>query len=142
MENRSGLLKAGTILLLVGAILQAVGAVVLMLYAILWGAIVRAMARRAGGTGSTPLPGFLSILFVALGILLAVGSLMSFLAHGRARAGDANAAFVRGLVGSLLPPVQIVPLVGAILCKVSPEGEGHGRPPVPPPSPPAQWPPA
>src|ERR1041385_2261973 len=101
MDQRSGLLKAGTILLLVGGILQAVGAVLLLLYAVLWGAIVRALMKRAGGT-ATPLPGFIAIVFVVLALLLAVGSLLSFLGYGRARVGDANAAFVRGLVGALL----------------------------------------
>jgi hypothetical protein len=81
-------------------------------------------------TAGSPIPLFLGILFAVLGLLVGAGSVLAFLAHGRAKAGDPQGAFVRGLVGALLPPVQAVTLIGAILCKVSPEGEAHR--PVPP----------
>ncbi|HUR62874.1 MAG TPA: hypothetical protein VM241_00170 [Candidatus Thermoplasmatota archaeon] len=119
MDNRSGLLKAGTILLLVGGILQAVGAVVLVLY----GAFFAALVNKSDAP--TPIPALFTWALVALGAVGAIGCLPTFLAYGRAKAGDPQGAFVRGLVGSLLPPLQVVTLIGAILCKVSPEGEGH-----------------
>jgi hypothetical protein len=122
MDNRSGLLKAGTILLLVGGILQAVGSVILVLY----GAFFAALVNKSGAP--TGIPAVFSWLFVALGVVGAVGCLMTFLSYGRAKAGDPQGAFVRGLVGSLLPPLHVVTLIGAILCKVSPEGEGRAPP--------------
>ncbi|MCA1818585.1 MAG: hypothetical protein LC620_00785 [Halobacteriales archaeon] len=131
MDPPSGLLKAGTILLLVGGILQAVGAALLLLYGTLFGTLV----ARLGRSSVEAEPPILFALFLVLGLLVAAGSVMAFLAYGRAKAGDTQAAFVRGLVGALLPPVQAVTLVGAILCKVSPEGEA--RLPVPSAPPPA-----
>jgi hypothetical protein len=136
MENRSGLLKAGTILLLVGGILRAVGAVLIVLYGTVVSAVFDALAKRNAAAAS--LPPYVAVLFLVLGVLVGVGSLFSLLGYGRAKAGDPHSAFVRGLVGALLPPVQVVSLVGAILCKVSPEGEG--RAPAPPQAP-AAWPP-
>jgi len=118
----SGLLKAGRILLLVGFILHLVGTVA----AILGGWLFLYLARRHQQDGS---PSFDSALvggiYLGVGILLAVGSIVGKTALKRAENGQAHAAWVRGLVSSLLPPLQVVTLVGAILCKVSPEGEAR-----------------
>ena len=46
---------------------------------------------------------------------------------GEGRAGDAHGAWVKGLVSSLLPPLHVVNLIGAILCLVIPEGEAAKR---------------
>ena len=123
MDKPSGLLNAGTILLLIGAIVQSVGAFFLLLYGTLFGTALRRAMERNGNTNSFPAT-FLMIVFLCLGLLLAAGAVLAFLAHARARAGNANSAFVRGLIAALLPPVQIVTLIGAILCKASPEAQG------------------
>lgn len=112
----SGLFKAGTILLLVGAILHAVGAVVLVGIAIVMLTVGRA------GDGSQPFA-VIGVVYLVLGVLLAVGTVFGFLAHSKAARGDAHAAWVQGLVASLLPPLQLVTLLGAIFCLVSREGE-------------------
>ncbi|MEK6974785.1 MAG: hypothetical protein AABY18_00420 [Candidatus Thermoplasmatota archaeon] len=62
-----------------------------------------------------------------LGVFLGVGALFAFLAYGKAKRGDAHGAWVQGLVTSLLPPPQVVSLLGAIFCKVSHEGEAAAR---------------
>lgn len=121
----SGMLKAGTIILLVGAILHAFGSFVLLLM----GSLMLALGRSflGGGRGGAFPFAIVGTLYLVLGVLLAAGAIVGFAAWGRAKAGDARGGWVRGLVASLLPPVQLVTLVGAILCLVSPEGEAQGR---------------
>lgn len=104
---KSGLLEAGTILLLVGSILSTVGAAVLVLL----GAFVAWM------TGS-----WFVLVYVVMGVLLAFGAAFGFLSWKRAKRGDLRGAFAFGLTSSLLPPLQALTLVGAILVRVSPEG--------------------
>lgn len=128
MESRSGLFKAGEVLLLVGAILSAVGAVFLVLASIGLGALF-----ASTDTGDAP-TGFITAVYGVLAAVLAMGAVFGFLAYGKARRGDAHGGFVFGLVAALLPPVQVVPLLGAIFCKVSPEGEA-ARSAVPPQAP-------
>ena len=122
----SGLLKAGTILLLIGAILQTLLAALLVGVAIVMLLIGQAVFGEEGGAIPFVVIGVFYLLF---GLMLAVGAVFGFYGYGRAKAGDARAAWVRGLVSALLPPVHVVSLVGAILCLVSPEGEAQGRQP-------------
>lgn len=121
----SSLLKAGGILLLVGAILATVGAALLLVVS----AFMFAIGENYLGEEDQATFPFAVVggVYVVLGILLAVGAVLGYQAWGRAKAGDARAAWMRGLVASLLPPLQVVSLVGAILCLVSPEGEEQGR---------------
>jgi hypothetical protein len=72
--------------------------------------------------------GWISLVYAGLGLLTAGSAVLGFMAYGRAKAGDARGAWVRGLVAALLPPLQVVPLVGALLCLLCPEGEAQGRP--------------
>jgi hypothetical protein len=118
------MLKAGTILLLVGSILDIAGAFFLVLV----GTLMLALGRNFLGDGDASFPfAVIGALYLVLGVLLAAGALVGFGAWGRAKAGDARGGWVRGLVASLLPPIRLLTLVGAILCLVSPEGEAQGR---------------
>lgn len=126
----SGMYNAATILLLVGAILQAVGALFFVGMGVFMGAVFDSVGEEVGRG-----PGWIvGGLYIAMGLLAAVGAVFGFLAHRDARRGDAHGAFVLGLVAALLPPVQLLLLLGAIFAKVSPEGEaasrlrGSGRP--------------
>lgn len=117
MERPSGLFQAGTILLLVGAILAAIGALFMLALAIGMNVLFTALDEPDA-------PGlFFAIFYGALAIVMAAGSVFGFIGYGKGREGDAQGAFVFGLVAALVPPVQVVPLVGAILCKVSPEAQ-------------------
>jgi hypothetical protein len=120
--------KAATILLLVGAILSAVGAFFFLLMVAFIGAIFSGLPTE--GTGF-PF-GFIAGFYGVIGILVAAGSVCAFVGWRKASQGDFQGGFVWGLIGALLPPVQIVTLVGAILAKVCPEAEAQARPQAPP----------
>lgn len=105
----TGLRKAAEILFLVGAILGTFGTLLMVAMAAGMGILFESM-----GDGAT----FIPILYGALALVLAGGTVATFVAWSRARAGDHDAAFVWGLVGALLPPVQLIPLLAAVFCKV------------------------
>lgn len=131
--QQSGLRKASTILLLVGAILSAVGAFLMLLFTILFSVVFSRIAAEAGpGVGGF---GFFLWFYGAFGLLAAVGSALGFVAWRKAARDDLHGAFVWGLVGSLLPPLNVVSLLGAIFAKVCPEGEAQSRGAAPPPAP-------
>lgn len=119
--QRSGLFKAGEIMLLIGAILHTVGAGMLLV-----GGAILLLVGRALRDSAFP-TAVVGTVYLVAGVLLAIGSFFAWSAWKRAKAGDAHTAWVRGLVASLLPPLQVVSLVAAILCKVSPEGEAQAR---------------
>lgn len=86
------------------------------------------LAGAAVSTSSGLLFGFLGFttarpLILVLAVLLAAGAVLTFMAWSKARAGQFHGAFVLGLVGALLPPVQLVTLAGAILVRLSPEAQ-------------------
>jgi hypothetical protein len=115
MAPPSGLLKAGTILLLVGAIVGAVVGFLMLVSGLVLGFLLG--------------EAFILVLYAGLGLLVGVGSAFTFLAWRRAQAGNLHGAFTFGLVGALLPPVQVLPLLGAVLVKASPEGEAAAKGP-------------
>jgi hypothetical protein len=120
----SGLFKAGRILLLIGAILHPIGSFFLVVV----GALMLVIGVNVFGDGKATFPfAVIGTVYLILGIVLAIGAVFGYLAHASAKAGQAHRAWVRGLVSSLLPPLQVVTLVGAILCMVSPEGEAQKR---------------
>ena len=117
----SGQYKAGRILLLIGAILSAVGAVFLLVA----GLFLLAIGDNLLGEGEASFgPMVVGALYLGLGLMTGVGAVFGFVAQARADRGDAHGAWVFGLVAGLVPPVQILPLIGAILVLTSPE---HGR---------------
>lgn len=117
--TQSGLYQAGTILLLVGGIVQVFGA--LMMFGL--GAFFLVVGTAAADAAL----GFMGPLYLGLGVLVAVGSVFAFIGWTKARNGDAHGAWIMGLVGSLVPPLQLVTLLGAIFCLVSPEGQAAKR---------------
>lgn len=127
MQSPSGLFKAGEVLLLVGAIVSAASALLMVGLAIGFSALVAAFDDPDAPTWVAWLYGILALIMVA-------STAFGFVGYGKARKGDPQGGFVFGLVASLLPPVQVIPLLGAILCRASPEGEAaahrriHGAP--------------
>lgn len=121
MAEPSGLLKAGTILVLVGAILSAVGAFFLV---IAGAAMLVLGANLLGGETESTFPAILvGIVYLVMGLMMVVGCIFGFQGYGAAKRGDVHGGWVKGLVCALLPPLQAVPLIGAILLLVSPEHE-------------------
>jgi hypothetical protein len=127
-QQPSGLRNAAGVLLLVGAILAAVGAVMLLLVTILFSVVLAELGSMAGTPGPI---GFIAWFYGAFGLLAAAGSACGFVAWHKANQDDLHGAFVWGLVGSLLPPVNILSLLGAIFAKTCPEGEAQSRRPHP-----------
>lgn len=121
MTDSSSLFKAGRIFLLIGAIMSAFGALFLLAASIF---LLTVGNNILGGESGSAFPAtVVGWLYLGLGALLVVGCVFGFRAYGAAKAGDARRAWINGLVAALLPPLQIVPLVGAILCLVSPESQ-------------------
>jgi len=111
--QRSGKAKAGELLLLVGGILQLVLAGLMVFFG--------ALAILVTWNG---------VRFVLLGLVVGAGGILGLAGYDRARAGNHHGAFSMGLAGTFLPPMNVVLLLGAILCKVSPEAQSP--PPIPP----------
>lgn len=121
---QSGMLKAGTVLLLVGAILHAVGAFFLTAAGLLFLLIDKTFL----GDGEATFPAtFVGALYLFLGLVMVVGSFFGFSAWRQSQGGQLHSAWVRGLVASLLPPLQVVTLLGAIFVLVSPEHEAQEK---------------
>ena len=122
--QRSGLFNAGSILLLIGAILQVVGAVFLVGFGIFF-VVLSGIIEDSGD--ESPVPAVIAAVYIGLGFLSALGSVFGFLGYRDSQRGDAHGAWVKSLVSALVPPLQVVNLIGAILCLVSPEGEAAKR---------------
>ncbi len=120
--TESGLFKAGRILVLVGAIMS-VAAAVFLLIATLGLAAFGQLASEA--EADTAVAGIVTVVYGIIALLTAVGAVFGFLSFASARRGDVHQAWIRGLVAALLPPVQLLLLVGAILILVSPEHEAE-----------------
>lgn len=122
-SGQSGMLKAGTVLLLVGAILHTVGAFFLILFSVFMIAIGGAFADEEGAF----VPAMIGIVYLVIGVVLAVGSYFGFSAWRKAQRNELHSAWVHGLVSSLLPPVQVITLLGAIFLLVCPEHDAQER---------------
>lgn len=116
----SGMKKAGTILLLVGAIVSLVGVLFLV-------AILGLLRILTGNEGTDEMFLGIGLVYGILALLMVASSILGFLAYGKARRGDLHGAWILGLVSSLLPPVQAITLIGAILCMVCPEHDAQQR---------------
>lgn len=125
MDPPSGQAKAGRILLLIGAVLAAVGAAFLALAGLF---LLAAGETFLGEEAEQSMaPTVIGAIYLVVAALVAVGCVFGFLAYGRAMRGDVHGAWVFGLVAALVPPVQLLALVGAILLLTSPEHEAVGR---------------
>jgi hypothetical protein len=107
-------------LLLVGAILSFLTGLFLIAYG-LWAG----QRLQADGLEMTSRVMYAVAL---LGVVSLAGGEFGLRAYRAARLGDASRAFSRGLAAALLPPLQPIPLIGAILCKTSAEGVSRARP--------------
>lgn len=127
--GESGLSKASKILLLVGAILSTGLAVMMVGMAIFMGAVFSEFEAEAQEQDpSFRFPGPLFLAFYGIwGLLYAAGAVCAFVGWRKASAGDLDSGFVWGLIGSLLPPFNVVILLGAIFAKVCPEAEAKAH---------------
>jgi MFS family permease len=120
MAPVSGLATAGRILLLVGAIMSLLGACFLLgLITLLQ--LLGERAPPANGTGQELQ--VMGLVYGILALVLVVGAVFGYLAYRFASRGQWRQAWTYGFVAALVPPLQLIPLLGAIFCLVSPEGE-------------------
>ncbi len=115
----TGLLKAGRILVLVGAIMSVFGALMLLLVSI----GINLIPTESGTDAAVG--AFVGILYGVLAAMLIAGAIFGFLSFRSVGEGRIHRAWIQGLVAALLPPVQVLSLVGAILILVSPEHEAE-----------------
>lgn len=101
----TSLAVAGTVLLLVGAIVSTAGTVLVFFF---------------GFTAGQP-------FMMVVAALLAIGAVLGFVAWRKAAAGQLGPAFGLGLASALLPPIQVLQLVGAILVKVADANAAQAR---------------
>ncbi|MHB8633684.1 MAG: hypothetical protein ACYDBQ_06945 [Thermoplasmatota archaeon] len=128
MQPKSGLAAASGILLLIGAILAAVGALFLLGFGILF-AFVPSTVTMQAGSGPAPFPFWIfGILYPIMGVLDGVGAILGFIAYGKTRRGEYAAAFVPGLVGAVIMPLNVISLLGAIFARVCPEAQAPKTP--------------
>ncbi len=111
MDEPSSLLRAGRILTLIGAGVSALGALILL-------GVTGVIALIPGSDGP---PIWFVALYGVLALIMALGAGFGFMAARRVKDGHIHRAWVLALTGALLPPVQTILLVGAILIYVSPE---------------------
>lgn len=108
--SSDGLRKAAEVLFLVGGILAGLGALMMVFFALGMGILFSSIGEQ----GAT----FIPLIYGGLAVVMVAGTAASLVAWNKARAGDWDAAFVWGLVGAMLPPVQLIPLIAAVFCKV------------------------
>lgn len=116
---QSGSLRAGGIVLLVGAIIQVLTALAVAVLVLLMGRVDMPPGIPAG---------LVQVAYAVLAGLLAIGAGVAFWAYADHRKGRVRPAWIKGLVASLLPPVQVVTLLGAVLCFASPEAQAARSP--------------
>lgn len=62
-------------------------------------------------------------MFYALGLVQIIGLIVGVYAYKAAERNDYHNAGILGIVSSVLPPLQLIMLVGGILCLVSREAK-------------------
>ncbi len=117
VSQKSSLFNAGSILLLIGAILQAFSVLFLL------GMVFLASFFSGASTDDNTAANFIQTIYGSLALIVAIGSVLAFMAWQKSRQGDARGAGIFGIIASMVPPVSIVTLIGAILCFTSTEAQ-------------------
>jgi hypothetical protein len=78
---------------------------------------------------------FLILLFAGIiGVIKLAGVLVGVLAYRAASRRDLRKAGILGIIASVLPPFDLIMLIGGILCTIRPESKEWGAPPLTGPS--------
>lgn len=112
--------RAGVTLLLIGAIVQLVVGLLVLVLGLYFSGLL-------GGTVN-PDRQVLAWVFIGVGALSLAGGEVGLRAFRAGRIGRLQDAWIRGLVASLLPPIALITLVGAILCKLAAAQHRPGTP--------------
>lgn len=117
MPEISGEAKVGKILMLIGLIMGIFGAIV----CIILGAVILAFSTSelVEQTGLSLFGGF----YLVWGILMAIGAVLTIIAYKKASENNFHKAGILALIGSLIPPLNLFGLIGAILCMLSKEAK-------------------
>ena len=115
MSDISTEASVGKIFILIGFILGFIGSLIMIVMGAALGIFIKQEMMM-----------FVGILYLVLGIIMAVGSLIGVFAFKAASNNDFHKAGILGIVSSVIPPLNIFTLVGGILCIASKESK-HNR---------------
>ena len=103
--------QVAKILLLIGIILGVIGLAAIALLGSAW------MMFMPG------LPGLFPGLMYVIAVAAIIGLVLQFLAYRKASEGHMHDAGIYALIATFVPPLQLLPLIAAILLLVSPEAK-------------------
>jgi hypothetical protein len=98
---------------------------IVLLIGIVLGVISLAFIFTMGSVGLLipGLTGVLTGLVYVVGVVAIVGIVLQFLAYRKAAEGRIHDGGIFALIAAFVPPLQILPLIAAILLLVSPEAK-------------------
>lgn len=104
--------KVGQILILISVILKVLGLLGIIASATVLGSALPILSVIPFGVGA---------MLAGIAIVILIGITLGFLSLKSASEGDFHKAGVIGIIASLLPPLDIIMILGGILCLVSEE---------------------
>jgi hypothetical protein len=111
--------KIGRALLLVGIVVGAAGLFIATVFILL-------VLPSLGFPRSVL--SLILLLSGILGVIKLAGVLVGVLAYRAASRRDLRKAGILGIIASVLPPFDLIMLIGGILCTISPESKEWGAP--------------
>lgn len=110
----------GKILILIGIIIQAIG--IAAVFAI--GSGMMGLGYNYGMMGWGGMMGYsFGGMFYALGLVQIIGLIVGIYAYNAAQENDFHRAGILAIVSSVIPPLQLIMLLGGIMCLLSREGK-------------------
>ncbi len=110
--------KIGKILILIGIIIQVISIAAVFTIGSGMMGLGYGMMNWGGMMGS-----YFGGMFYALGLVQIIGLIVGVYAYKAAEKGDFHNAGILAIVASVIPPLQLIMLVGGILCLVSREAK-------------------
>lgn len=114
--------KIGKMLILVGIILEAVGIAAAFTIG-LWAGGMMPWSGSMLGLNYGMMGGLFGGVMAVLGLIQLIGLIAGIYAYKAAQENDFQRAGILGIVSSVLPPFQLITLIGSILCLASREAK-------------------
>ena len=115
-HNLSSEASVGRIFLLVGFIMGIISSAVMLI-------VGGGMSAFLATSGETAPAMIIGVIYLVLGIILLVGTIITIFAYKAASNREFHQAGVLGIIGAIVGGLNIFSLVGAILCLVSKEAK-------------------
>lgn len=127
-RSKSGLAQAGEILLLVGAIMRTVGVLFMLVYMLIMVGLFTSIDGSPGPGAMFDAFGGMFVTMMILIVVMMVASVpVGFVGWQKARSGAYRTGGILGIVASMLPPVDVILLLGGIFLMVSDEAKAEGE---------------